>query len=156
MGLREAIGISNAAIYQELARRIGLETMQEYVSKLAYGNEDIGEAVDKFWLEGPLEISAIEQVMFLADLAAGTLPLSKDVQETVRGMILLEGGDGRLLFGKTGWQNAPVQGIGWWVGWIVQEGRVYSFALNIDIEQVSDAKKRVELGRASLQALGVL
>ena len=34
MGLREAIKVSNVAIYQELARRIGLERMREGVRKL--------------------------------------------------------------------------------------------------------------------------
>ncbi|WP_232529360.1 penicillin-binding transpeptidase domain-containing protein [Methylomonas koyamae] len=37
MGLREAIMLSNVPIYQELARRVGLERMREYVSKLGYG-----------------------------------------------------------------------------------------------------------------------
>jgi beta-lactamase class D len=53
MGLREAIAMSNAAIYQELARRIGLPRMREGISKLGYGNEDTGNSVDTFWLTGP-------------------------------------------------------------------------------------------------------
>lgn len=61
MGLREAIAVSNVPIYQELARRITLEKMNESIQKLNYGNMDIGDKVDMFWLEGPLKISAIEQ-----------------------------------------------------------------------------------------------
>src|SRR5690606_789557 len=38
MSLREAIPISNVPIYQTLARRIGLSRMQEYVTRLDYGN----------------------------------------------------------------------------------------------------------------------
>ncbi len=45
MGLRDAIKISNVPIYQELARRIGLERMKAGVEKLDYGNKDIGEVV---------------------------------------------------------------------------------------------------------------
>jgi beta-lactamase class D len=52
MGLREAIRMSNVAIYQELARRIGLDRMREGVKKLGYGNMEIGEVVDRFWLVG--------------------------------------------------------------------------------------------------------
>ncbi|MDG1858081.1 MAG: penicillin-binding transpeptidase domain-containing protein, partial [Emcibacteraceae bacterium] len=38
MGLRDAIKISNVPIYQELARRIGLDRMQRMISKIGYGN----------------------------------------------------------------------------------------------------------------------
>jgi beta-lactamase class D len=156
MGLREAITLSNVPIYQELARRIGMERMGEYISRLGYGNNDIGTALETFWLDGPLEISAIEQTRFLVMLAQGTLPLPQDVQTSVREIVLLEQGENWQLYGKTGWQNVPGPGVGWWVGWVQHEDRLYAFALNMDIRQASDAGKRVELGRASLDALGVL
>lgn len=156
MGLREAIVQSNVPIYQELARRIGLEKMRDYISRFEYGNEDIGTAVDTFWLKGPLEISAVEQALFLAKLAQGTLPVSGDIQESVREIALLDQGKDWKLYGKTGWANAPGPGVGWWVGWVEKEGRVYTFAVNIDIQQSSDASKRLELGRESLEALGIL
>jgi len=156
MGLREAIPLSNVPIYQELARRIGLERMRQYVRKLDYGNEDIGMTVDNFWLEGPLKISAVEQVQFLAKLAQSKLPVSKSVQDSVREIVFLEQSDNLELYGKTGWENVPDPGVGWWVGWVRKDGRVYAFALNMDIQQASDARKRVELGKASLKALGVL
>lgn len=156
MGLREAIAISNVPIYQELARRIGQELMQEYVTNIRYGNEDIGVSVDTFWLEGPLKISAQEQAVFLANLAQGKLPISEEIQKSVRDIVLLEQGENWQLYGKTGWENAPEPGVGWWVGWVRKDDHVYSFALNLDIRKPSDAKKRVELGKASLEALGVL
>ena len=156
MGLREAITLSNVPIYQELARRIGLERMRENVLKLGYGNGNIGATVDTFWLEGPLKISAIEQAQFLARLAQGQLTLHADVQASVREIILLEQGDSWRLYGKTGWENAPNSGIGWWVGWVKKDDHVYAFALNIDIQKATDADKRIEIGKASLEALGVM
>lgn len=156
MGLREAITLSNVPIYQELARRIGLERMRENILKLGYGNGNIGATVDTFWLEGPLKISAIEQAQFLARLAQGQLPLPRDVQTSVREIVLLEQGDSWRLYGKTGWENAPNSGIGWWVGWVQKDDHVYAFALNIDIQKATDAGKRIEIGKASLEALGVL
>ncbi|MDF2183097.1 class D beta-lactamase [Neptuniibacter sp. CAU 1671] len=156
MGLREAIAVSNVPIYQALARRIGLERMQASVAELGYGNADIGASVDTFWLEGPLTISAQEQAVFLANLAQGTLPISDDIQKSVRDIVLLEQGEKWQLYGKTGWQNAPESGVGWWVGWVTKDDHIYAFALNLDIKTAADAKKRVELGKASLKALGVL
>ncbi|MDZ4263943.1 MAG: penicillin-binding transpeptidase domain-containing protein, partial [Pseudomonadota bacterium] len=69
--------------------------------------------------------------------------------------ILLEQKHNWTLYGKTGWENFPNPGIGWWVGWVKKDDHVYTFALNIDLRQTSDASKRVELGKASLEALGV-
>lgn len=156
MGLRDAIVISNVPIYQELARRIGLERMRENVSKMNYGNKEIGDTVDTFWLKGPLEISAIEQTQFLSKLAKGGLPLPQDCQKSVSEIILIDKGASWKLYGKTGWQNAPGQGVGWWVGWVQKGDYVYPFALNMDILKASDAKKRVELGMASLKTIGIL
>lgn len=156
MGLREAIVISNVPIYQELARRIGLERMKDYVSRLDYGNREIGAAVDTFWLAGPLKISAVEQTQFLAGLAQDALPLSKEIQGAVREIVLLEQGTNWKLYGKTGLGNVAGVRIGWWVGWAQRDDRVYAFALNMDVRSESDIGKRVELGKASLKALGLL
>lgn len=155
MGLRRAIAISNVPIYQELARRIGLKRMREGVAALRYGNRKVGNAVDRFWLDGPLMISAIEQAQFLAGLAQDALPVPREIQKSVREIVRLETRTDWRLYGKTGWQNAPGPGIGWWVGWIVKKGRVYVFALNIDITDSSVAGERVRLGKASLECLGL-
>lgn len=156
MGLREAIVVSNVPIYQELARRIGLERMRDNVSKMNYGNREIGTSVDTFWLNGPLKISAVEQTQFLAKLAQGTLPFPETSQKSVRDIARLDKGSNWTLYGKTGWENGPDPGVGWWVGWVQKEDRVYVFALNIDIQKESDAVKRIELGKASLMALGII
>ena len=156
MGLREAIPMSNVPIYQALARRIGLERMREGVEKLDYGNQQIGNVVDRFWLDGPLKISAIEQAHFLARLAQGQLPLDADVQKAVREIVLLEQTDQWKLHGKTGWENAPEAGTGWWVGWMEKDDAIYAFALNLAVRTKADGDKRVPLGKASLKALGVL
>ncbi len=156
MGLREAIAISNVPIFQELARRIGLERMRESIAAMDYGNGEIGTRVDRYWLSGPLKISAVEQTRFLARLTQDALPLSPGVQKSVREIVLVEHAKDWKLYGKTGWQNAPDAGIGWWVGWVEKNGHIYAFALNMDMQQASDANKRIELGKASLKALGIL
>ncbi len=156
MGLREAVVLSNVPIYQELARRIGLARMRDNVALMDYGNKEIGTSVDNFWLSGPLKISAVVQTQFLAKLAQGSLPFPQEFQKSVREIVLLDQGANWKLYGKTGWENAPGQGVGWWVGWVQKNGRIYAFALNMDIQEASDGTKRVELGKASLKGLGFL
>ncbi len=156
MGLREAIKISNVAIYQELARRIGLERMREGVKKLGYGNMEIGNVVDRFWLDGPLKISAIEQTEFLNRLTAGKLPVKPGVIEAVREITLQEKTADYALHAKTGWCASTNPQIGWWVGWVERGDKIYPFALNIDMLTDEDAPKRISIGRECLKALGKL
>lgn len=66
--MREAITLSAVPIYQEIARRIGHGRMRDWVKWSRYGNEEIGTAVDRFWLDGPLQITASEQTLFMGRL----------------------------------------------------------------------------------------
>jgi beta-lactamase class D len=157
MPLREAIRLSAVPIYQELARRIGLAHMSEWVTRLNYGNASIGSAVDQFWLRGPLEISAVEQAEFLARFSQGQLPIRAETLAAVKEITILENSDGYTLHGKTGWCTSTDPDVGWWVGWIERDGRLTAtFALNIDMPDKADLAKRVSIGKACLQALGFL
>jgi beta-lactamase class D len=156
MPLREAFPASNVPVYQNIARRIGLERMAEWLTRLDYGNQTLGDVPDRFWLEGPLEISAVEQVRFIARLARGELPARPSNQAAVRDLARVETTPSYTLFGKTGWRFDASPQLGWWVGWVEREGNVYAFALNIDIERDEQVGQRVPLGRELLQRLGVL
>ena len=155
MSLRDAIKISNVPVYQGMARRIGLPAMQENLQKLHYGNMDPGTVVDMFWLRGPLKISAIEQTAFLEKLAQDQLPFPKSAMAAVRDITRQEGAAD--LHAKTGMGNGRSKDVdlGWWVGWVVKEGKVYSFALNMEMPD-GTLDKRVLLGKAALSLLGVL
>ena len=156
MPLREAIRISNVPVYKELARRIGTPRMREGLRQLDYGNMEAGEIIDTFWLEGPLKISALEQTRFLGRLAQGKLPFPKASMAAVREIVRQE--DNANLYAKTGWYMPDDRNnqIGWWVGWVEKEGKVYAFALNVDITDDTIGAKRVPLGKAALQSLGLL
>lgn len=155
MSMRDAIAVSNVPVYQGVARRIGKERMTATLRRLGYGNGETGEVIDRFWLDGPLEISAAEQTVFLAQLAAGTLLLSPEVQQSVRDILLLEEKDGARLYGKTGWDFAESGGgLGWFVGWTEKDGIVRSFALNIDMTENEQASIRVPLAKQLLEQTG--
>ena len=157
MDLRDAIKISNVPIYQELARRIGIERMREGIKKLGYGNMEIGSVVNRFWLDGPLAISAVEQTEFLHRLVTDSLPIDPKALRAVKEITLLEKTDTYELHGKTGWVVGPTPPeIGWWVGWIERENKVYPFALNFDMQSNADADKRIRVGHECLKALGKL
>ncbi|QNA88404.1 class D beta-lactamase [Massilia sp. Dwa41.01b] len=156
MSLRDAIRISNVPVYQGMARRIGLERMRAGLRTLEYGNMDPGQSVDTFWLDGPLAISAQEQTVFLDRLAQDKLAVPKEAMAAVRYILRQEGRE--ELYAKTGWGSPPgaTVDIGWWVGWVKKDGKLYTFALNVDIPDNETGAKRVSLGKAALTALGLL
>lgn len=156
MSLRDAIKVSNVPVYQGLARRIGMQRMRDGLRKLDYGNMETGQSVDTFWLVGPLKISAVQQTRFLDKLAQDRLPFPKPAMAGVREIMRQEGE--AELYAKTGWTGTEDQDvdIGWWVGFVKKDGKLYTFALNLDIRDDEAGAKRVPLGKASLRALGLL
>ena len=158
MSLKDAIKVSNVPVYQELARRIGLKRMQAGVVSLNYGNKEIGEKVDEFWLEGPLQISALEQTWFLAQLAKEQLPVPKSDQQAVKEIIKLESNASWTLYGKTGTSAKNNPPINWWVGWVEKANNIYAFAININAPSNPNKLKALEnsLGQRVAPGLGKL
>ncbi|PPD26121.1 MAG: class D beta-lactamase [Hyphomicrobium sp.] len=155
MTLRQAIPASNVPVFQQIARRVGLNQYREWLDKLEYGNGLVGDAVETFWLDGPLKISAVEQTSFLAALALGQLPISKRSQDLVKDMLRVETRTGRTLYAKSGWCFSTQPQIGWWVGWVEAPDRVDTFALNMDMTRAEDAPRRITAAKSMLAALNV-
>ena len=157
--LRQAIAASSVPVFQEIARRVGISRYEHWLEKIEFGNGITGTDVDRFWLDGPLKISAIEQTSFLAALALHQLPMSRRPQEIVRDMLRVETRGNLALFAKTGWCRATTPNIGWWVGWVerieASGPRIHTFALNIDMEGADDLPKRIIIGKSLLSTLSI-
>lgn len=152
-----ASGMKFSAVwfYQEMARRAGLQRMQEWIDKAGYGNRDISGGIDQFWLSGKLRISAVQQIEFLRRLAHGTLPFSARAQEAVRRITIVDAAPDYIVHAKTGWASKGDNGrsvdLGWYVGWIERDGRRWFFALNIDMPNGNDdTSKRQVIANALL------
>ena len=125
--LKEAIQLSCVPCYQQVARRIGPQKMQQWLRRLGYGNATIGDSIDRFWLDGPLRISALEQVNFLRRLHDQQLPIDRRHQRLLRHLLLSEEA-GYRIYAKTGWSNTPQPAVGWYVGWLASGDAVDVFA----------------------------
>ncbi|MDB6139008.1 MAG: Beta-lactamase [Verrucomicrobiaceae bacterium] len=155
MPLREALKLSAVPIYQELARRIGLPRMAEKVKAFDYGNAEIGTVVDQFWLQGPLKISALEQVDFLSRLVQGKLPAKPEAIAGVKEITLRETSEGRELHYKTGWSGSSIKPqVGWLVGWVHGPKGDSTFALNIEMTAMEQAPKRLVVAKGCLKQFG--
>ena len=152
--LRLAIKRSQVPAYKELARRIGRPAMQANLNLLQYGNMEIGEHLDSFWLQGPLKISALEQVQLLTYLAQQKLPYDKSAQAQVAAITVLQQNKNYTLHGKTGWATENIDTpVGWFVGWVEAKDNTYVFALNMDLQDANDLPLRESLTLDCLKAL---
>ena len=131
--LKSAFSTSCVPCYQEFARQMGPEKMQEFVTKAGYGKMDIKkDNIDTFWLTGKSRISQFEQIEFLTRLYRNQLPFSTKNMEQVKEIMIAEKNDLGVLRAKTGLTTQGERHIGWYVGYLEQEGNVYFFATNIE------------------------
>ena len=83
---------STVWVYQQFAREIGEVREKEYLTRIQYGNADPSGGVDRFWLDGALRISAMEQVDFLRKLYRNELPFKVEHQRLVKDIMIVEAG----------------------------------------------------------------
>jgi beta-lactamase class D len=160
--LRDAMRGSTVWVFQGFAKALGERRERRYLRRIGYGNRSIAGGIDRFWLDGGLAISAIEQIAFLQRLRRDALPFDVAHQQLVKDLLviersLIERGPGFALHGKTGWAFDAEPQLGWFVGWVdTADGAVF-FALNIDMPGgAADAPKREAIVRKALASIGAL
>lgn len=132
LSMYSAFRVSCPAWYQEIARRIGKDTMQQWLDTLAYGNKKIS-IIDSFWLDNTLKITPDEQLGLVKKLYFNQLPFHKINQETVRKAMLFEDNTAYRLSYKTGWGFTEAgNSIAWCIGWIEENQHPYFFVLNLE------------------------
>jgi beta-lactamase class D len=131
--MTEAFKVSAVNYYQEVARRIGKDTMQFWLDSLHYGSGKIRSSIDSFWLDNTLKITPDEQLGLVKRLYFGQLPFFKTYQQEVKRVMIVENNADYQLAYKTGWgfrENG--NSLGWIVGWIEENEHPYFFVLNIE------------------------
>jgi len=173
--MKQAFAYSSVPYYQALARKVGRETIQTYLDSVKYGNMQMGDSVDQFWLDGSLQITPDEQVKLLKMMYFDKLPFSKRSQRLVRSLMLQEKNDEYKLSYKTGTYPSETGYICQLVGYLEkiekQKGietkkeetnyRPYFFAMNfetkskdIDLSQLT--KMRVEITKEIFKDLEII
>lgn len=156
--LASAFRYSVVWYYQELTRRVGAESMQYWVSKAHYGNENTGGGIDQFWLRGNLRITPAQQIDFMKRFYLNQLPFSQRNIDIVKKIMIVEKGNGYVLRAKTGW--AASNSVGWYVGWLEKGEDVYFFSTCIqggdDFNMQDFGKFRIDITRSILKELTLL
>ena len=151
--VREAVQVSSVPVFQQIARSIGADRMADWLHRLGYGNASVDGGVDRFWLNGGLRVTPVQQVDFVERLLLGTLPASSHAQTAARDVVpservgctgVIHAKTGRA---QTGWSGGSGPDVGWWVGWVEVPDAVWVFATLVegDPETVGPARRRVTL-----------
>jgi beta-lactamase class D len=102
LNMYQAFRVSAVPYYQEVARRIGKDTMQFWLDSLSYGTKKIIGPVDSFWLNNTLKIRPDEELGLVKRLYFNQLPFYHYNQEIVKRAMLFEDKPAYKLSYKTG------------------------------------------------------
>lgn len=160
--MKQAFQFSSAPWFQEIARRIGKDTLQHYLDTLGYASKNqraVIQQVDTFWLDNSVKITADEQLGLVKSLYFDQLPFQPRSQRLVRDIMLQEDNSNYILAYKTGWGKTEAgNDLAWAVGWIEENRHPYFFALNLESKQpeadIPAVRKRILM--AILKDLGFL
>lgn len=156
--MEEAFKVSALPYYQEVARRIGKDTMQQWLDSLGYGSKKIKTSVDSFWIDNSLKIKPDEQLGLVKKLYFDQLPFSKTTHDIVKKIMVQENNANYILAYKTGWGfKEDGKALGWMVGWIEENKHPHFFVLNVEGAHDTDMKTvRKNILMGILKQLGYL
>lgn len=135
LSMYRAFRYSSVPWFQELARRIGKDTMQHWLDTLGYARRyDTAtiSRIDSFWLDNSMKVTADEQLGMVKKLYFDQLPFQRRSHEIVRQMMLMEDSALYKLSYKTGWgvtENGA--NIGWVIGWVEENKHPYFFVVQV-------------------------
>ena len=133
----DAFRVSAVPYYQEVARRIGKDTMQHWLDSMSYGSKKITGRIDSFWLDNSLKITPDEQLGLVKRLYFHQLPFFPFYQDKVIHAMLFENNSNYELSYKTEWGQYDGKQLGWVLGWIEENKHPYFFVLNVESTDAS-------------------
>jgi beta-lactamase class D len=156
LSMYRAFRVSSVPYYQEVARRIGHDTMQLWLDSLHYGTAKIRGPIDSFWLNNSLKITPDEQLGLVKRLYFTQLPFFKSNQETVKKAMLFEDKPTYKFSYKTGLgrkENGRL--VAWVLGWVEENNHPYFFVLNLEAGPDAELSAiRMKILRQILEQLG--
>lgn len=131
MTVKEAFQESAGWAFIELAKKVGRERYQHYLTLSHYGNRTLTEKGADFWNFGAFAVSPLNQVQFLANVFKGKTPFSKRNLEILKRAMITEQTSSFTMRSKTGWTRVEGKDWGWWIGYVEHRDNVYFFATRV-------------------------
>lgn len=127
MTMKQALQVNNIPYFQQISKRVGIDTMKAWIDSLSYGNKKMAGSIDSFWQNNTLKISPDEQLGFLKKLYFDQLPFRKSVMQIVRENLVKEDNTAYKLSFITGTNKDDQHQNGWVAGWVEENKHVYFF-----------------------------
>lgn len=147
--------------FQEIARRIGPEKMLVGLQNLNYCDSSfkIKNDIDKFWLNGNLKKSLIEQIGFINLLSSNKMNIGKKTYKTLEIIMASDTLSNSYIYSKTGWAVDGSEDIGWFIGYVIKNNKKYVFGSLVktkNFEKVDISTLRKEITYFALRKLGII
>ena len=154
--LSSAMSASINWYFGYIDEQLGETSVQEYLHKIGYGNEDLSSNFSSYWMESSLKISPIEQVELLTRLQNQNLGFTPENVNAVKNAIHISSSSFGNFYGKTGTGRVNGQDInGWFIGFIENRNNTYFFATNIQSEQHATGSKASDITLSILSDLNI-
>lgn len=133
--MRSAFKYSALWFYREVAREVMAKdsnAYQNYLTEAQFGNQQLTEGSDMFWLDNSLQITPRQQIEFLVKFYREDLPFSTRHIQATKDAMVLEKGEQFILYGKTGTARIGEEDlVGWQIGFVERDSNVYFYTTNI-------------------------
>ena len=142
--------------FEEIDKQLGSSTIQNYIRKIGYGNENVSPDLSSYWMQGTLKISPVEQVELLTVLHNNSFDFAPENVNAAKNAICLFSSEGKNFYGKTGTGRVDGQDVnGWFVGYIETAGNTYFFATNIQAAENATGSKASEISLSILSDMDI-
>jgi len=124
--LESAMSASVNWYFQSVDEQLGAASVQSYLQKIEYGNQNMGRDFPTYWMESSLEISPVEQVELLIKLHNNSFGFSPEHINAVKNSIRLSSSGAGTFYGKTGTGRVDGRDVnGWFIGYIETGDNTY-------------------------------
>ena len=154
--LASAFQVSCVWCYQLLAKKVGVDKYKTYINAMNYGSLPESFDVQRFWLDGTLKVSALEQIAFLKHLYRQELPFRIRSFKVLKEIMLVEKTTDYTLFAKSGWAPNGKKPVGWYIGYIESKKGTWFFATNLAIKEAKNLSLRKNISMEILKRIGVI
>lgn len=147
-------------LYVQTIEDTGLDIFEVWLSRAAYGNQNVRGGTGQFWRDGTLLITAQQQADFMALLFSEAHPFEHYAALDAKDLMLRTQGNGWTLRYVQGTVPGPRTSdkVGWLVGVVeTDEGR-WAIGMNTDIDwdRTLDPDKRLRITQNALIEAGII
>lgn len=154
--LESAMQNSVTWYFQAIDKQSDLSTTRDYIKKIGYGNQIVGDDLSSYWVDSSLKISPIEQIEMLQKFYYNQFDFSSKNIDTVKDSIRLYSTNNGTVYGKTG--TGEINGrnsLGWFIGYIEKNDHIYFFATDIQNEELATGAIATDLTFSILSDLKI-